>query len=160
MLVKLREEGRVMFRLLKSLILVSLLGFLTIQVHALYARYTEQELVERSELIVAGSLIAQTTLRISPESNLLTVGVLNVDEVIKGDSTVTVALLTLHTEGQLIASDTIFHSVGQEGLWFLRQQPNSEGLYLADHPQRFEIMQDDATGRLAEVRSLVADLSN
>lgn len=141
-------------------VLLLLLGILSIPVNALYARFTNEELIERSELIVLATLVGQTSLRAGPDSVLLSVGILSIDEVVKGDTGESFALLVLHTEGQLMASDTIRHQVGQQGLWFLRQRQNSVGLYLADHPQRFETLTSEARQRLQEIRSLIAGSGN
>ncbi len=104
----------------------------------MFARYSETELIEKSDLIVVGTLIGTSVLKGSPAGREMYLGVIKVDEMLKGGTELTVVLLSLPAPGKPISSSDIHFSVGQTGLWFLRLSGSGEaGLYLADHPQRF-----------------------
>ncbi len=97
---------------------------------------SESELLERSDLVLTGILIGQSSLRVSGETLLL--AVIKVDAVYKGPSGLSVVFLALPAADRPIASNDIHYRVGQSGLWFLRQRSVGEqGIFLADHPQRF-----------------------
>lgn len=95
---------------------------------ASWAQMSDEELVDRSEVIVVGVLV---------ESDIPgSFGAIKVREVLKGEINET---LILGGRPDLVSSDTLFYRVGQTGLWFLRPSPDgSAAVYLADHPQRFE----------------------
>jgi hypothetical protein len=117
----------------------------------MWARLSEQELRERSALIVTGALIGKTRVRIGSAD--LTLGVIEVQETLQGESAI-VALLVLPSAGQPVASDTVQHAVGADGLWYLRLRIAAEpGLYVADHPQRFVPMAE-AGPAIAALRRL------
>jgi hypothetical protein len=105
---------------------------------AMWVKLSEAELVDQSDLIVSAELIGETHLQLSPDQPKLTVGVLRVGEVLKGDPSQTVALLALPSPEAPRSSADILYRRGQRGLWLLRRQsPKSQGIYLANHPQRF-----------------------
>jgi hypothetical protein len=101
----------------------------------MYARLSDQELFDRSDLIVKGVLIGET--RIRSGSVDLVVGVIQIQETLKG-SNARVALLAFPAPGQPVSSSDLRYPVGASGLWYLRLRGESElGIYLADHPQRY-----------------------
>jgi hypothetical protein len=102
---------------------------------AMWARLSDAELFDRSDLIVTGTLIGQTRVRIGTAD--LTVGVIDVKETFKGEPA-EIAVLVLPTRGQPVSSDALPRATGDSGLWYLRlRTPTENGLYVADHPQRF-----------------------
>jgi hypothetical protein len=105
-----------------------------------FARFSDADLVDRSEVIVVAELIGHTQLTLAPSRAVTTYGVLQVREALKGAVPASNALLLLEqpTPGGPISSSDIRYRVGQSGLWFLRvRTPGDVGPYLADHPQRF-----------------------
>ena len=95
---------------------------------ASWAQMSDEELVERSEVIVLATL-AESDI---PGS----FGSLQVRDVLKGDVS---GRLILSGRPKLASSDTLSYRAGQSGLWFLRAAPDGHAsMYLADHPQRFE----------------------
>lgn len=103
---------------------------------AMWVRMSESELLERSELVVSGTLIGQSAVRTASENMVL--AVIKIDTVYKGAAGQSVALLVLPATDRPISSSDLQYRVGQSGLWFLRQRNADErGLFLADHPQRF-----------------------
>jgi len=124
------SRGRV---IAAALVLAALLA--TGSSMAMWARLSDAELFDRSDLIVTGTLIGQTRVRIGTAD--LAVGVIDVKETFKGEPT-EIALLVLPTKGQPVASDALPRATGDSGLWYLRLRTTAEnGLYVADHPQRF-----------------------
>lgn len=119
-----------------ALVAIAALGALVGgEVQAMFARMTDGELFERSELIVTGTLIGSTRLKSGGLDQL--VGVIKVDETLKGPPA-TVALIELPTPGRPVSSSDLRFDVGQSGLWYLRLANAGEvGLFAADHPQRF-----------------------
>ena len=105
--------------------------------NAMWAKLTDTELVEQSDVIITAELTGHTQATINQVE--FDVGVLKVEEVLKGDKNQAVIHLALpSTEGPR-KSDDIFYKEGQKGLWFLREREaeGESGIYLADHPQRF-----------------------
>jgi len=115
---------------------------------AMWAELSDAELVERSPLIVAGTIVGTTRLGLPAGAGALTVGVIRVDAVYKGSPDGEVVLIALPTPRPGVwSSGEITYRPGQDGLWFLRPRgQGTAGLYLADHPQRFvERARMDAT---------------
>ena len=145
-----------MYRSYHTLFLSVVLAVTSMEAHGMFARYTETQLIESSSLIVVGTLIGRTTLQLSADAGQLNVGVIAIEDRLKGDQDESIALILLPSEGPTLVSDSITYEVGQQGLWFLRSRdPDARGLYVADHPQRFESM-DGITERVADLKSLLA----
>ena len=119
---------------------------------AMWVRLSDAELIEQSDIIVGAELIGHTQLRLAPDRPKLTLGVLRVDDVLKGDAGITVALLVLPSPDAPRSSTDLLYRKGQKGLWFLRVRDQKDaGLYLADHPQRF-VPVEQAQGRIQALR--------
>ena len=111
---------------------------------AMWVRLTDSELVQQSDAIVIGEIIGQTELVLAQPAIKLTLAVIRVAEVLKGDSRATVVLLELPSGGLRSSSDITYRR-GQSGIWFLRLRSKTErGVYLADHPQRFQTIDQAA----------------
>lgn len=107
-------------------------------VHASWARMTDAELIAQSDVIVVGELVGETRVKLQSERETLRLGVISVQEVLKGDPNQNIVLLVLPSQEGLRLSAEILYHKGQRGLWFLRLRSAKEvGLYVADHPQRF-----------------------
>jgi hypothetical protein len=130
------------------LVLCAMIGNAT----AMFARLTDEELVEKSEMIVVGELIGRELIGASP--NARTLGVIRIEQTLKGAPTATIAFLALPPAMALQKSDDIMHRDGQRGLWFLRAG-SDRGVYVADHPQRFVPM-DQADVQIDAVRERLA----
>lgn len=124
------------------------------QVEAMWARYSETELIAASPLIVMAEFIGETTLAVGPAGNMRAVGVLRVGEVLKGDHAITVVLIELPMSGGAQVSEAMHFARGQRGLWFLYAAPGSTGLFRADHPQRF--VPAEARAQIAAFRRLLS----
>ena len=112
---------------------------------AMWVKLSDAELIDKSDIIVGAELIGHTQLRVAPDRPKLTVGVLRVDDVLKGDTGITVALLVLSSPDAPRSSTDLVYRKGQKGLWFLRVRDQKDaGLYLADHPQHFVPLQHAA----------------
>ena len=102
-----------------------------------WAAVDENDLVEYSDLIVKATWLGQTVIRFQGMSSPKQVGVLQVEQTYKGKER-DIALISLPLRpANVIASSDIHYTIGQNGIWILKQDSHSEGLYLADHPQRF-----------------------
>jgi hypothetical protein len=108
---------------------------LSFSLHAMWASLTDDELIKSSELIVMGEWLGETTFTAAGR-DAMTVGVVSVSEVLKGAPTTRVVLIVQPSTSLKSSTDIAFKR-GDRGLWLLRPQPNSKGLFLADHPQRF-----------------------
>jgi len=127
---------------------------------AMWVRLSDSQLCAQSEVIVTGEIIGQTEVKRSDDEQSLWLGVLQVDEVLKGDTQLTVLLLVLPSPKGPTASNAITYSKGQKGIWFLRARtPEETGLYLADHPQRLVPAADagDRTGAIQKIIKAQAD---
>ena len=125
----------------------------------MWARMTDAELVAGSSLIVSGTLIGETQLRLA--STDLHAGIVKVDAVHKGDRQTSIVVLALPAApgapGAQAArsSSDLTYRTGQAGLWFLRlRSAQEEGVYVADHPQRFTPA-DQAKAHLMALRALL-----
>jgi len=121
---------------------------------ALWAHMTDDELLQRSDLVVLGTWAGPTEMGLSsaPTESRLNVGAVVAYEVFKGSPGQTLALVVVPaTDGPRRSTDLVYRP-GDRGLWLLRRRPGiPSGLYLADHPQRFV---PEATGaaRIRELR--------
>jgi len=123
--------------------------------YAIWAKkLSDTELIEQSDLIIAAELLGQTQVMINQVK--LVLGVLKVEEVLKGDKNQTVLLLALPSPEGPRKSDDIFYKKGQKGLWFLheRKAKGEAGIYLADGPQRFLPMKQ-AADRIKAIRKIM-----
>jgi hypothetical protein len=102
---------------------------------AMWTRLTDQQLLDGSDVIVTGTLIGQSRVKVGAAD--LTLGVVSVEQTFKG-SVAGVVLIMLPGPDRPVSSSDIRFKVGQSGLWFLRLRGADErGIYVADHPQRF-----------------------
>lgn len=112
---------------------------------AMWARLTDSELLQQSDAIVIGEIIGQTEIVLANPTARLTLAVIRVDEVLKGDKRATLVLLETPSGAQPRSSSDIRYGKGQNGVWFLRLRSKSEsGVYRADHPQRFQSINEAA----------------
>lgn len=132
---------------IQGLLFMCLLGLaaLPFESAAMWARLTDSELVQQSDAIVIGEVIGHTDLVLSQPATRMTLAVVRVDEVLKGDRNATVVLLEAPPGGQLRSSSDILYRNGQKGVWFLRLRSKTDsGVYRADHPQRFQAVDEAA----------------
>lgn len=102
-----------------------------------WAQLSPEQFAQQSDLIVLGQCVGLDRLQVGESSPALNIGVIQVESVLKGDSTRTVALLQLpptRPKG-LVASGDISVKQGQRGLWYLKKL--GEGLYKLYHPDGF-----------------------
>jgi hypothetical protein len=123
-------------------------------VNAMWAGLGDEELVRSSDLIVMGEWQGQTTLSSAPAVELET-GVIIISEVLKGVGNPAFALVALPANKALRSSSDPDYRRGDRGLWLLRARPNSKGLYLVDHPQRF-VPAVGGENRIRQLRRLIA----
>ena len=119
----------------------------------MFVRLSDAELIEQSELIVVGELIGRTSISVVQGDGTQTLGVIRIDETLKGEQGETIAFLGL-PGGKFLSSSELSYNDGQRGLWYLRlRNADEHGIYVADHPQRFVPM-DQAGGNIETLRSL------
>lgn len=117
---------------------------------------TDAELVEGSQLIVMATYIGSTQITLKEGGQTLHLGVLDVDDALKGNMQEVVFLQLPSASGQLHKSDDIFFRPGQKGLWFLKKDDRQQGIYKVDHPQRF-IPEQQLGKRIAPLLKLLGD---
>ncbi len=106
--------------------------------HALWAGLSNSELIEASDLIVVGTLGEFTRVTNPVDGRKRTVGVIEIERVLKGDPGAKTVWLDGPQPGTPLSSSDIVYKTGQKGLWFLRLlTPGRGAIYTADHPQRF-----------------------
>lgn len=121
-----------------AIVLAAALLFAWTGAHAMWARLSDSELIETSSLIVIGTLAEFTSTTNSSGGRIRTIGVVEIDTVLKGDFDTKIAWLDVPQPGTPVSSSDIAYEIGQNGLWFFRLlTPKSAGIYAADHPQRF-----------------------
>jgi hypothetical protein len=123
--------------------------FTATPVLAMWAKYSNADLIEKSELIVEARFMGTTEVLLPNQQHPLSLGVLQVSKVLKGKPQTEVVLLALPSKSGLVSSTDIHYRQGQVGLWFLYQKSGGiSGVYYADHPQRF--LPSDSKGPAAE----------
>jgi hypothetical protein len=146
--------------IMKSLIGVIVLIFTLILVpaitNAMWVKLSDIELVKQSDVIITAELIGNTQVTINQAKTVI--GILKVEEVLKGDKNQTVILLALPSHEGPLKSDDIFYKTGQNGLWLLRERKTKgeSGIYLADHPQSF-ITMERAGGQIKSIQKILED---
>lgn len=142
--------------LIRLVILIIVLISVTSLTNAMWAKLSDKELIEKSEIIITAELIGHTEVTINQIN--YNVGILKVGEVLKGDTDQTALLLVMPSSKGPHKSDDILYKRGQKGLWLLRERKNEEeaGLYLADNPQRFT-PEEYADDQIKEIRRILKD---
>ena len=134
-----------------STIIASLIVF---QLFASFAEISDKELVAQSDLIVAGKIkaIRDGTSKMKGMS----IATISVSEVIKGPAKIKNIYLAFPSRKQGMASSTdIYYDLNQEGIWLLHK-PEKINYYLADHPARFQIIENmDKIKALAGIAKIV-----
>lgn len=120
----------------------------------MWAGLGDEELVRSSDLIVMGEWQGQTTLASSPGA-AQEIGVIVISEVHKGAGNPAFALVALPASKAPRSSNDPDYRRGDRGLWLLRARPDSRGLYLVDHPQRF-VSVVGGESRIRQLRRLIA----
>lgn len=103
-----------------------------------WIKLSPKQLVTQSNLAVIGEYIGTTRIKSFPAGNELIVGVIKVNNILKGSVQDELILIAIrNAKGALMASTTSFKK-GQKGLWLLTQySPDNAVLYSANHPQQF-----------------------
>ena len=118
-----------------ALLLAALTG--TGSVQAMWAKMTDAEMVESSQLIVVATYIGKADVGLKVDDKILHLGVLDVSNTLKGNQQEVVFLQLPQSTSIFRRSDDIFFHPGQKGLWFLREVSQQKGIYVIDNPQRF-----------------------
>ena len=128
------------------------------RLHAMFAPYTDRELIEKSALIVQAEYLGQTEVQLGGQTASVCLGVLAVREVCKGNPQEKVVLIAVPTPGKPVSGSDIFYRPGQDGLWFLAARPGGPaGIHVADHPQRF-IPTGTGQARIAAFKKLLREV--
>jgi len=144
----------------KILILASCLLFFIFcnGVNAMWAKMSYTELIEKSAVILLGEMIGQNEVILPADQSHRCIGVLKVEEILKGDKDQTVIFLQMPCK--VLKSDDIIYKQGQKGVWFLRLRSNGEqGIYMADNPQRF-VPSKKAKKDLTAIRKIISEQVN
>lgn len=120
----------------------------------MFAQMSDDELIRRSDLIIFGEWTGQSPVRLPGATQALEVGAIRIAEVLKGPKTQTLALVITSMPDAPRSSSDIHYQRGDRGLWLLRAHPDGNGLYLADHPQRF-VAEKNGTARIEILRRLL-----
>lgn len=121
----------------------------------MWAQMSDEELVANSQLIVIGEWLGQSQVVLEAGANVQGIGVIVVSEVLKGSLDSGFTLVQRPATGGLRSSSDLNFERGQIGLWLLRAKPGgTQGIFLADHPQRFVSAGKDAT-RIAALKRLI-----
>ena len=103
---------------------------------AMSAGMSDESLIRHSQLIVKATYIGQSQVRLNETGNVLTLGVLNVDDTLKGNKQEVIFIQLPPVHGPHKSDDIVFRS-GQYGLWFLKENRPQQNIYSIDHLQRF-----------------------
>lgn len=141
------SDCRARFRYVVATGLAAALLFSGSEATAMWAKMTQVELVQASPLIVLATLEKIVRIPMAGNGGARPVGVLRIENVLKGDSRADIALIALPDPDEPIISSDLTYKVGQTGLWFLHPAGAEEGavLFAADHPQRFVAADQAAT---------------
>jgi len=112
----------------------------------MWAKIPDQLLINQSTIIVKAELIGTTVIQLADTNKPLHVGVLQIQRIYKGSTELKILLLALPIIQQSVSnyrmtithnSSDIHYTVGQNGIWLLRENSKEKGIYYADNPQRF-----------------------
>lgn len=105
---------------------------------AAWVALSTADLVAQSDVIVEGNYLGTTRLTLDPTQPALLVGAVRIDRPLRGKAPGELALLVIGpADGPRVSTELRFQP-GQQGIWLLRRYASAyEGLYAADHPQRF-----------------------
>lgn len=121
----------------------------------MWARLSDDELVAGSDLIVLGEWLGETQVAFESAAKGQGVGVIAVSQVLKGKAEPGFVLVQRPGVGALRSSSDLNFERGQRGMWLLRAKPGgAQGIYLADHPQRF-VSESGDPGRIAALKRLI-----
>jgi hypothetical protein len=118
----------------------------------MFASMSDDELIQRSDLIVIGEWVGQSSLQWSNTTARIELGAVSIGEVLKGPAGLTLALVAAPLSGGPRSGADVIYRRGDRGLWLLRARPGmNSGVYLADHPQRF-VAEGSGSGRIDALR--------
>ncbi|MBF0612949.1 MAG: hypothetical protein G8345_20195 [Magnetococcales bacterium] len=123
---------------------------------ASWVAFTAPQLVQASEMIVVGKLVATVPEVVDLNGYALNLGVIHITQVLKGVSPSRFVTLELPSPTAPRSSSDLLHKKGQNGMWFLRlhgQEPAKR--FIADHPQRFVADTTLTPAYLEEIRQLI-----
>ena len=119
---------------------------------AMFAASSDDELIQRSSLIVLGTWVGQTELRLQGMAETVALGVISVSETLKGTAGQSLVFVAVPKPGAPRSGSDILYRRGDQGLWLLHSQPGAPtSVYLADHPQRF-VSAASASARIETLR--------
>ena len=131
-----------------------LLCILSMSAESMFVKISDEELIAQSSLIVVGELIGRAPIGAAEDTQML--GVIRVEETLKGAEGLTIAFLALPGTTLIRRSDDLSYPDGQRGLWYLRLRKEEQpSVYVADHPQRF-VPLDKATEQIELLRKRLA----
>lgn len=129
---------------------------LPVQGAAMFARMSDEELIRRSDLIVIGEWVGQSSVQVADTSAPLELGAVAIAEVLKGAPAQSLVLVATAAADAPRTGDDITYRRGDRGVWLLRLRPGGgKGIYLADHPQRF-VPEAGGAARIEGLRRLIA----
>ena len=115
---------------------------------------TADEMAAQSELIVVGELVGRLQLNLTGAELPDNIGIVKVDEVLKGDRATSLAPLLLtptRPSGYILSTDVSLQD-GQRGLWYLRAV-GEKGLFEVNRPDRF-LNFEEAGERIQALRAV------
>lgn len=111
----------------------------------MFAALSDDDLLRRSELIVIGRWAGITPAVPGAAADAPTLAHIEVSEVLRGPAGLQRAAVAVPRPGTPVSGNDLPRRVGEHGLWLLRLRPGGpDGVYLADHPQRFVPASDTA----------------
>jgi len=139
---------------ISALIFMLCFSFLPESVNAMWAKLSDYQLIENSEVIIVAELTEAKEIIV--QNKKIMIGILKAKEVLKGEKQQNVFMLELPSTATPLKSDDIFYKKGQKGIWYLRKQNvvKDYDIYSADHPQRF-LPSKDADDKLKALRTIL-----
>ena len=127
------------------------------RLNAMFAPYSDRELIEKSDLIVQAEFLGQTEVQLGGQAGSVCLGVLAVREAFKGNLQEKVVLIAVPSPTKPVSGSDISFRPGQAGLWLLAARPGGPaGIYVADHPQRF-VPAGSGQAKIDALRALLRD---
>ena len=117
--------------MLKALISISSYSY------ASWLQQTYHESYQEAEIVVVATLFDKINLEIAP-NNHLHLGLLEINQVLKGYSRRGYLFLLLPSVNRPPLSTDLDYNIGEYGIWFLKNHLGPEsGLYYVSHPKHF-----------------------
>lgn len=104
---------------------------------AYWAKMSDEELVNRSSVIVYGEYLGESEIKLPSQKMPINLGIISAFQLLKGKKAAKFFFVNRPPQNAPMRSDILYFKAGQSGLWFLKGLAESAGIYEITHPSQF-----------------------